>query len=117
MSVDTTFAGTQPRTAVGPCNCRNGMLGDVHTDGPGPLYLLLVYQAKNKTLRFCDCESGQMMRRYLMRRFRQLETGEDYVPPGMATAIDEWIGAGMPEMQRVWNVQARVRTHEQTTNA
>ncbi len=102
MSVDA-FAVAKPRPESGPCRCRNGLLGNVRTDGPGPLYLLFVYQAKAKTIQFCDCESGRNMRSFLLGRLRKIQSGDDYVPPGMDNALQQWIQQGQED--------------EQTTNA
>ena len=71
--------------------CQFGLLGNLRADGPGPLYILRAYQAHAKQIEFCSCVAGQAYRRSLLKTWRAVKDGTDYVPPGMAQAIDAWL--------------------------
>ncbi len=81
-----------PVGAAGCGSCRFGLVGEVRTNGPAPLYLLRVYQAERHLITFCTCAAGAAYRSYLLRRYRLIRNGEDVVPQAMDKAIRAWLG-------------------------
>lgn len=66
---DISEAG-HPVGAEGCGKCRYGLLGDLRTDGPEPLYALRIQQARAGTIQFCDCAAGAAYRTHLLGMWR-----------------------------------------------
>jgi hypothetical protein len=81
---DVSEAGA-PDWAQGCPKCVRGLVSPPEAAPlPAPLYAALVALARVGRLRFCDCDAGKAMERFLRQRYAEIRAGRDRYPDWQA---------------------------------
>jgi hypothetical protein len=66
-----------------------------------PLFIVHAYQASWKQLTFCECRAGKQYRKYLLKVWARIQSGEEYIPPAMLERIKDELATSAPPIPTV----------------
>lgn len=55
------------------------------------MYVLRAFQAKRHEITFCNCRAGNMQRQYLRKKWKAIESGEDFHHPDLVKRIMKFL--------------------------